>query len=138
MLLELYKSGVVEELDLNCAETILYVANEYYSMSLPSTTIRLSSAFGGGMCIEDTCGALTGGLMVLGYLFVKEKAHESTLIKEIVNEYFDLYESKMGSINCKILKDNYRDEKNGCKFVIEVSFSCLYEVISKHEKNRIR
>ncbi len=138
MLLNYYKSSTIEELDLNCAETILYICNEYFEMSLPSSTIRLSSAFGGGMCIEDTCGTLTGGLMVLGFLFVKNKAHEDSLIKCIVNDYFKLFELKMGSLNCKILKDEYRTENSGCNFVIETSFSCLYEIISKYENKRIR
>jgi hypothetical protein len=40
------------------------------------------------MGIEDKCGALTASIMVLGRLFVKERAHESTKIKELTKELF--------------------------------------------------
>ena len=54
------------------------VQNVAYKLGLDKEALKLASAFGGGMGIEDKCGALTGALMVLGKLFVKEKAHERT------------------------------------------------------------
>ncbi len=70
MLVKLYQNGLVDDMDLNCAETVFYICKEYYKMDISHAAMSLSAAFGGGMCIEDTCGALTGGLMALGYLFV--------------------------------------------------------------------
>ncbi|MBN2852880.1 MAG: C-GCAxxG-C-C family protein [Clostridia bacterium] len=66
MMKELYLNGITKDKDLNCAETVLYVCNQNYQMNLSEDTMKLSSAFGGGMCIEDKCGALTAGLMCLG------------------------------------------------------------------------
>ena len=96
MLAKLIKDGFGEEMDLNCAETILYGANEAYNLGLERETMKLAAGFGGGMAIEDLCGALTGSIMVLGKLFVKERAHESNKVKELTTELLDSYRKAMG------------------------------------------
>ena len=63
------------------------------------------------MGIEDKCGALTGALMVLGKLFVKEKAHESDRIGRLTREFFKEYGKEMGYIDCTPLKRNIEQKK---------------------------
>lgn len=113
MLYELLKNGYGQAEDFNCAEKILYGANEVYHLGLSKDALRLSAGFGGGMAIEDICGALTAAIMVLGTLFVKNNAHESTRIKDLTRELLDSYRNAMGDIDCAPLKKNYRtEEKN--------------------------
>jgi len=50
MLKELIQDGYGIKEDLNCAETILYGANQVYYLNLNSDSQRLAAAFGGGMC----------------------------------------------------------------------------------------
>lgn len=69
------------------------------------------------MAIEDKCGALTALIMVLGRLFVKERAHESTKIKELTEELFQEYRKEMGNIDCAPLKEMYRTEELKCRKV---------------------
>jgi len=118
MLAELIKNGFGEKEDLNCAEKILWGANNAYNLGLDREALKLASGFGGGMAIEDACGALTGAIMVLGKLFVVERAHESDKIKELTRELFDEYNKEMKSIDCKPLKDMYRTEELKCRNVI--------------------
>ena len=138
MLREYYLDEKISELDLNCAETVLHVANSVYEMGLTPETMKLSSAFGGGMGIEDKCGALTASIMVLGYLFVDKKAHESGLIKEITREYFKTFDSGMGSLDCAPLKKSHRKETEDCRTVITAALQVLDSVISKHSAKRVR
>jgi len=113
MLLELIQGGYGIKEDLNCAETILYGANQVYHLNLKPDSLKLAAAFGGGMAIESVCGVLTASLMVLGKLFVPKVAHQHPEIKELSKELFDVFEKEMGDILCKPLKDNYRtEEKN--------------------------
>jgi C_GCAxxG_C_C family probable redox protein len=138
MLNEYYLDNKISELDLNCAETVLHVANCVYEMKLTPETMKLSSAFGGGMGMEDKCGALTASIMVLGYLFVDKKAHESELIKEITREYFRTFESEMGSLDCAPLKESHRTVPDGCRPVITAALQVLDSVIKKYSAKRVR
>jgi len=138
MLSKLYIDRGYRNLDLNCSESMVAVANEAYSLGLDTTSLRLSSAFGGGMCVEEKCGAVTGALMVLGVLFVKERAHSTDSLKEIVRHFLYDFESRMQSCDCRPLKDLYRSEETGCMTVIESSLDILEETIEKYSNKRVR
>ena len=79
----------------------------------------MAAGFGGGMGIDSVCGALTGGIMVLGVLFVEDKAHESDRIKTLEKEFLNRYKDKMGDINCPPLKENHHNDKVRCLNVIK-------------------
>ncbi len=134
MLSELLKSGYGNDRDFNCAEKILYGANEAYQLGLNKEALKLSSGFGGGMAIEGTCGALTASIMVLGRLFVKDNAHESTRIKELTKELFEEYRKAMGDIDCAPLKAKYRTEAIGCRDVIFKAAEILDGMIARERK----
>lgn len=131
MLSDLIKDGFGQDLDLNCAETILYGANKVYNLGLDREALKLAAGFGGGMAIEDKCGALTGAIMVLGKLFVKERAHESNRIKDLTKELFDSYRKAMGDIDCKPLKDKYRTEELKCRMVILKAAEILDQIVER-------
>ena len=133
MLYELIKQGFGEDEDFNCAEKIFYGANKVYSLGLDKSTLKLSAGFGGGMGIESVCGALTASIMVLSYMFVNEKAHESTKIKDLSKELLDRYEQEMGNIECKPLKDAHRTEEIKCKNVILAAAKILDEIIIREK-----
>jgi C_GCAxxG_C_C family probable redox protein len=71
--------------------------------------LKVSGAFGGGMGhIGETCGAVTGALMLIGLKYGKYK-DEDTESKdktyEIVKAFTDEFKRKFGSIKCKDLID---------------------------------
>jgi C_GCAxxG_C_C family probable redox protein len=132
MLTDLIKQGFGEKEDLNCAEKILQGANIAYNLGLDKEALKLASGFGGGMAIEDKCGALTASIMVLGKLFVNDRAHESAKIKELTIELFKEYSKVMGSIDCAPLKDKYRTEELKCRNVI-IKAAEVLDMIVKRE-----
>ena len=132
---ELIQDGYEIKEDLNCAETILYGANQVYHLNLNSESLKLAAAFGGGMAIESVCGVLTGSLMVLGNLFVPDVAHKFPEIKELSKELFDTFKKEMGDILCKPLKDNYRTEENKCREVILKAGEILDKIVTRELKN---
>ncbi|MFP4384781.1 MAG: C-GCAxxG-C-C family (seleno)protein [Spirochaetia bacterium] len=137
MLLSLLEKGFARGKDLNCAETILYGANEAYKLGLDKDSLKLSSGFGGGMGIEDTCGAVAGSVMVLGRIFVKDRAHESGKLKQITAEFLNAYRQEMGSINCAPLKEKYRDDLRGCEDVIFKAAEILDQVIEEYQDHPV-
>jgi C_GCAxxG_C_C family probable redox protein len=135
MLAELLKDGFGLDMDLNCAETILYGANKAYNLGLDKEAFKLSAAFGGGMSVEDRCGALTGSMMVLGKIFIEDRAHESTRIKTITRELRSRLEAEMGKMDCIPLKEKYRTEREGCRQILIMTAEILDQIIIDNEGN---
>ncbi|NLK07141.1 MAG: hypothetical protein GX316_00410 [Firmicutes bacterium] len=134
MLEELLEQGFGNAEDLNCAEKILYGANEAYGLGLDKEALKMAAGFGGGMTIESVCGALTAAIMVLGKLFIEDRAHESTYIKELTVELFNKYTNAMGDIYCAPLKEKHRTEELLCHNVIVEAAKVLDEIVAR-ERN---
>ena len=138
MLADLIKQGFGEKEDLNCTEKILQGANIAYNLGLDKEALKLASGFGGGMAIEDKCGALTASIMVLGRLFVEDRAHESTRIKDLTKGLFEEYRKEMGAIDCAPLKEMHRTEELKCRNVIIKAAEVMDKIIDVYfeEKGR--
>jgi C_GCAxxG_C_C family probable redox protein len=133
MLADFIKAGYGIAEDLNCAETILSGANQLYHLGLDKEALKMAAGFGGGMAIEGTCGALTAAVMVLGRLYVRERAHESIRIKELTQELFEAYRKEMGEIDCAPLKAKYRNDEIKCRLVIEKAAAVLDEIVARED-----
>lgn len=131
MLYQLLQTGYGDAQDFNCAEKILYGANEAYRLGLPKEALKMAAGFGGGMATEDVCGALTAAIMVLGRLFVQNNAHESTRIKELTQALLGSYREAMGDIDCAPLKANYRTEELKCRNVILKAAEMLDGIVKR-------
>lgn len=126
---ELIEGGYQKKNDLNCAETILWGANQVYQLGLSQESLKLSAGFGGGLCTEDACGVVTGMVMVLSHLYAKEKGHQSPEMKAHVQKAIDAFETQFGTTNCKVLKAKYRTEEKGCHDLILAGGKILDEII---------
>lgn len=117
--------------DLNCAECMLYAANEEYKLGIESKGFKLAAGFGGGLAVEDVCGAMTGAVMVLGLMFVREKAHESDRIKNLTSEFIQRFKDRLKTYNCRELKALYRDDEKRCQDIIVASAEILEDIIKR-------
>ena len=115
---ELVGSGYMARNDLNCAETMLNAANEAYDLGLDASALRVACAFGGGMGAEKTCGALTGGLMVLGCRLATDRSHQDDRMTAIRDEFVAAFQSRFGTTECAFIKQTHRDPVNGCQPVV--------------------
>ena len=97
---EMIASGYMRANDYNCAEAMLNAANEAYRLGLDEKAVRVACPFGGGMGKEATCGALTGGLMVLGVLYASGHAHGDEKFAAIRDRFVAEFEERFGSIDC--------------------------------------
>lgn len=121
--------------DLNCAETIMYAANEEYKLNLPKEAFKTMSSFGGGLAVEEVCGAVTGAAAVLGIMFTQERAHESNKIKELTKELMERFKKELTTNNCAELKAQYKkDDERRCVKMIEVSADILEDIINRERK----
>ncbi len=89
----------------NCAQTVLMCMMEYYEKE-NDLWQNIAAPFGGGLCGShiSVCGAISGGLMVIGIMDKENKSKTGAELLEFVK-------SKYGYINCdKILDINFDDE----------------------------
>lgn len=100
-------------------------------MNLSKETLKTMAAFGGGMGVEGVCGAISAALCVLSIMFTNKSAHESTLIKELSRKFYKEFTQKLGSDNCKYLKEQYRTESIGCSIIIYTAGEILEEIIKE-------
>ena len=101
--LEYHKQGY------NCAQAVVCAFKDQFDLD-EQTLFKLSEAFGLGMGnMEGTCGALSGALMVAGYLnstgklgseMPKSKAQTYQIDRTIAAQFLELN----GSMLCKNLK----------------------------------
>lgn len=133
MLLEKARKYYDKKYNFNCAETMLYAANEEYNMNLSKETFKTLAAFGGGMGIESVCGAITGSLATLSILFTIEKGHESDRIKNLSKEFFKKYYEVLGTDNCAKLKAKYKNDEIRCTVMIETAAKILDEIVIREQ-----
>jgi len=90
----------------NCCQSILSTYCDEYGLDR-ETALKITTAFGGGMArLGDTCGALTGAIMVIGLKYgrtqiedvaTREKAYE--LVQELIKRF----KARNGFIMCRDL-----------------------------------
>lgn len=129
MLLDKIKKYCNPQYDLNCAETMLYAANEEYGLNLSKEAFKTMAAFGGGMAIEETCGVISGAIAVLGVMFIVDRAHESDRVKNLTKEYIETFRLTLGTENCRKLKETYRNDEIKCRKIIEEGAIILENII---------
>lgn len=99
----------------SCAQSILYAYREELNLS-EETSLKISCGLGAGMARKgEVCGAVTGGILVLGMrhgrgLNDDSTARETTYAK--TQELMNLFSSKHGSCSCRQLL-------NGCDLSTE-------------------
>ena len=82
----------------NCTQSVLKVFEDKINIS-PEELTKLAAGFAAGMgCMESTCGALIGAVMVAG--MVTDGKGTPRFSKEIVNKFNE----KCGATICKELK----------------------------------
>ena len=116
----------------NCAETILRVSNQTLNLGLDQNALLLAAGFGGGMGVGNVCGALTGAIMVLGRLYVKKYAHESTRIKDLEQKLIADFENEFKTLLCTPIKDKYLDPEYKCKSVVIKAAEMLENLIKNN------
>ena len=93
------------ESGFNCSQAVVRIYGPDYGLSALDS-VRVSCGFGGGMRRGDTCGAVTGALMVLGLRYGPQDVSDTSAkagVYSKVDEFYSSYESKCGSIACRDL-----------------------------------
>ena len=96
-----YSSG-----DFYCSEAIVKTIKDELELDISESAVAMASGFpvgiGGAGCL---CGALTGGVMILGAVFGRTKPGHKRVDKtmELSNELHGIFKEKHGCTCCRVL-----------------------------------
>lgn len=143
--------GVRRDQYLNCCQSIIMGLGDL-TPTRKELLVKVGTGFGGGFAgMGRICGALTGGIMLLGdkygvygsepYEVFKEKKGGC---KDLVREFYSWFEAENGALNCQEITgidssteegmvwytDLKQSHKVPCYRVIENSVRKLYEILT--------
>lgn len=96
---ELFRNGCA------CSQAVLAVYAEPLGLSR-ETAMQIATGFAGGMRLGDTCGAVTGALMVLGLRHASENCDTAAGRADVyarVVEFAKRFREKNGTLVCREL-----------------------------------
>jgi C_GCAxxG_C_C family probable redox protein len=99
----------------NCAQSVFYSLSDALQFD-KNTALKMACGFGAGMGRkEEVCGAVTGGIMVIGAKYGRGEKDDRTateLTYKKTRELMDRFEQKHGTFICRKLL-------NGCELTTE-------------------
>ena len=86
----------------SCSQAVLAMYCEQFGLD-KKQAYQISCGFGGGMHIDQTCGAVTGAIMVIGLKYGRTRADDieakMNTAKKVV-EFAEKFKARHGSIAC--------------------------------------
>ena len=97
----------------NCAQSVLMAFSEDFGLGA-ETAARISCGLGGGIArSRETCGAVLGGVMVLGLAKSSGGAEDKKELYRISRAFMDDFRSEAGSVICRELLGLKEGQNNG-------------------------
>lgn len=90
---------------IDCSQVVTGAFAEQMHMTEEQAR-KVSACFGGGMMCAETCGAVTGALMVIGMVFGHSREgdqEQKSIMTEKVTEFRELFAEKYPSALCREL-----------------------------------
>ncbi len=109
----------------------------YLLHELSDQSLRMATGFSGGLgdTMEELCGALTGGVMVIGALFGRvnlDEDHQPAI--RIAEQYRSRFLSHFGHTQCAQLRETVVGQPDGlpsCALLVESAAKTLLTLLSE-------
>lgn len=136
----------------NCAQAVLTAFCENFGLE-KELALKIACPFGGGMGHScETCGAVSGALMVLGLKYgpsSKEEKNEKAMSYLVAKNFISQFRKINGSVNCKeLLECDLGNEEQlsaaqqsgifvtKCKKYVSDAVNLLEEVMSEYHTDQ--
>ena len=121
--------------DMNCSESIIRGANDWYGLGLSESGLRAVGGYGGGCCAGRFCGACAGAVAVLSARFNHSRLHAEPKARAFIGEYVNSFIEVLGSDICSELKEKNIDRSlptAKCRRTVEAAADLLEEKMQKY------
>lgn len=87
-----------------CSEAVFAAAGALFGYETPDGVVRFAAGFRKGMCCGDVCGAISGGVMALGFLLAPVRGGEAPPeLLEAVRLLREKFAARNGGLDCEAL-----------------------------------
>ncbi|MFZ5918376.1 MAG: C-GCAxxG-C-C family protein [Chloroflexota bacterium] len=114
----------------------MLTVGEHLWGTVDRSMVRLATAFGGGVggSQQELCGALSGGVMVIGlHLAPSHPSENEEPMRQAVTRYRERFVSEIGPSQCAALRDGrYGSEEEGkepCSALVQRAVHILLQVL---------
>lgn len=114
----------------NCAQAIFLAVNEQYELDYSEEDMCLLAGFGGGMGCGEACGALTGGISILGAVLEKKGENNKMILRAACKSFVTKFDAHFGGTTCKTITPKYRTSESGCVDTVKEACDILEEVLN--------
>jgi C_GCAxxG_C_C family probable redox protein len=130
------KAGGLLNQGYHCSEAMLLVVGTELLDELDPQAIKMSTPFAGGIACayDDLCGALTGGIMVIGGLYGRADAKKSdSRCLSVAKHYREAFLQEFGWLNCCDLRERWRGKpgQEDCAELVEKAAALLLAILSE-------
>lgn len=101
-----------------CSEALSKTIIDHYSDKPEGYQVNVASAFCGGVgrTHQDICGAFTGAVIAVGYLYGRtEQGKDLSKACSIISEFRRQFLEAYGSNNCAVIRDKLGAQENNIK-----------------------
>jgi C_GCAxxG_C_C family probable redox protein len=119
----------------HCSEAILLAVGEHKLGSVDDQALRLSTPFAGGIgcSLQETCGGLSGGALLIGALYGRTKPDENDdYCQKLTARYVEEFCRELGAIRCADLRESGfgEDGKWPCSVLVERAARILFDILA--------
>jgi C_GCAxxG_C_C family probable redox protein len=119
------------------SESMVVAVGEYVLGEIDPTLRRISTAFGGGYgkTREEACGALSGGVLLIGALYGRLSTQEDdTTCLRLTALYRERFVQQFEVSKCRALKEKgYGSPEKSCALIISGAARLLLDVLAEYE-----
>lgn len=126
----------------NCAEAISAAIVEWHGAGAMGPMPKVATAFGGGIggakC--ETCGALTGGVIALGWVFGRtQPGADKQKAYALAVEFRTRFLNAFGSTHCQTILDAFGKQENmiECKRMTGMAAGILFDIMQEEKESRL-
>jgi C_GCAxxG_C_C family probable redox protein len=128
------KAGDLMDAGYHCSEAILLAVGNHYLGDVSPQALRMSTPFAGGVGSThlELCGALTGGLMVIGGLAGREiETINDDCCQALAAAYRAEFLQSFGWLKCQDLKEHWIGTagQDSCRVLVEKAAGVLVRMI---------
>ncbi len=112
----------------SCSQAVVGAYCERFDLD-KETAIKLSAGFGGGMKMAGTCGALTGGFMIIGLKHGHSEAEDKEGKKRLgalIKDFTARFKARTSALTCRELMDCDISTQEGIQIANEMD---LFSVV---------
>lgn len=130
-------AGDLLEKDYHCSEAVFLALGRHYLGEVCDLSIKMVTPFAGGVgCTHnDLCGALTGGLLLIGALHGRSDAHmNDDFCQQLAAQFRERFYQHFEYLNCEDLRKNWRESQGlkSCRKIVEDAAVILIDLLENH------